>query len=342
MTTKAIIRAGIALFAVVALAAIVVALTTGGEDKDQGPAVVNVPVDGLDAGKADDRTITVPKAVIAQAAPRLEDNLKSAPPGTPQATLDRAADAEKRIAATQAPLPTAGATAGFKGCRTSFVNNQSSRHGVRPQLQVAHFTVSPNRPGWSDVNAIVALFNRSSSQASSHFIIDAEGHCAYIVPIEAKSWTQAAGNPFSVSYEIVATGREATYLPAAGMAKLKSVVREVARRTGVPLRRGSVSGCAPSRKGIVQHKDFGVCGGGHVDITPFSIGRVVAQLVSGATCNAKCERTRSLRRRHATTHAELKRRKCAPADKTRSNTCTTLHRRNRALHKAAEAAKVRL
>jgi N-acetyl-anhydromuramyl-L-alanine amidase AmpD len=120
-------------------------------------------------------------------------------------------------------LPTAGASAGFQGCATRFVRNQSGRGGIRPQWQVWHYTVSHNVPGWADVNSVVALFDRASSQASSNFVIDAEGHCAYIVPIEAKAWTQAAGNPFSISYEIVDYGNEPAYMGVGG-------VREAAGR----------------------------------------------------------------------------------------------------------------
>jgi hypothetical protein len=271
--------------AVLACAILAVALTGCGDKhhpKTPAPAVVTVKVDGLDAGKTPDRTVTVPKAAVTQAAPKVEDDLQSeTPAGAPAAVLDDAAQAAEKIARTQTPLSTAGATQGFTGCRTSFVRNQSSRRGVRPQVQVLHYTVSPNRPGWSDVDAIVALFDRASFQASSNFVIDSEGHCAYIVPIEAKAWTQSAGNPFSVSYEIVATGKEARYLEPAGMEKLKAVVAEVARRTGIPLRKGAVSGCVPTRTGIIDHTSWGLCGGGHSDIGPFSVDQVISELVAG-------------------------------------------------------------
>lgn len=291
--SKSMVRAGIAGLVIVALGVIVVLLTSGGE-KAKAPAAVTVPVDGLDAGKAPDRTIVVPKATVAITALRLEADLQAPPPGTPPADLSAVKRAEQKNVQTTTALPTAGATAGFAGCRTSFVRNQSSRRGVRPTLQVDHYTVSPNVTGWADVNAVVALFDRSSSQASSHFVIDAEGHCAYIVPIEAKSWTEAAGNSFSVGYEIIATGRERVYLPPAGLRKLAAVQKEVARRIGIPMRLGAVSSCSPTRSGIVQHKDFGICGGGHVDISPFSIGSVVQAtiaLVGGKPVTAANRRT---------------------------------------------------
>jgi N-acetylmuramoyl-L-alanine amidase-like protein len=251
-------------------------------EKQAPDPTVTVPVDGLDPGRAPDRTVQVPRKIVQDVAPTVEDQLRTPPPATPQGTLQDAQKAADENRRTTTPLPTAGATAGFQGCRTSFVRNQSSRRGVRPVWQVLHYTVSPNRPGWSDVNAVVALFDRTSSQASSNFVIDGEGHCAYIVPVEAKAWTQAAGNPFSVSYEIIATGKERTYLAPAGLAKLRAVSHEVARRTGIPLRRGSNNGCSPGRSGFLQHADFGLCGGGHVDVKPFNANAIIATLVTGS------------------------------------------------------------
>lgn len=276
---RAFATAGVALIAVSAFG---LGTTLAPDEKDKPAKTLTVHVDGLDAGKVPDRKVEVPAAAVQQAAPTIESQLNAPPAATPDAQLQDAQQAADKLRATQEPLPVAGATAGFQGCRTSFVRNQSSRRGVRPQWQVLHYTVSPNRPGWSDVNAVVALFNRTSSQASSNFVIDAEGHCAYIVPIEAKAWTQAAGNPFSVSYEIIATGKERAYLAPAGLAKLRSVTRAVAQRTSIPLRHGAVSGCTPGHSGIVQHRDFGICGGGHVDIAPFNADGVITLLVAGA------------------------------------------------------------
>jgi hypothetical protein len=307
----------------VVAAALIVGLVfaiSPGNDNPGKPATLTVKVDGLDAGRAPDRTVKVPAAVVQQVAPTAEDQLREPPAATPDAQLEDAAKAADEIRRTQEALPTAGATAGLQGCRTSFVRNQSSRRGVRPQWQVLHYTVSPNRPGWSDVNAIVALFNRTSSQASSNFVIDGEGHCAYIVPVEAKAWTQAAGNPFSVSYEIVATGKERVYLAPAGLAKLRAVSHEVARRTGIPLRRGSASGCAPGRSGFLQHADFGICGGGHVDVKPFNANAVIASLAGGgkpvtATDRATCRKLNAWRRdgRPKSGEANAVRRKAALA-----------------------------
>ncbi len=277
--------AAAALICVLIAGLLTTALTLHQDQAPPPPAAgtLVVPVDGLDPGTTPDHVIQVPRATVDATAPLLEDTdtRTEHPAGVSPEDLERARRAAR--AQNLPPLATAGATAGFQGCRTSFVRNQSSRRGVRPTEQTLHYTVSPNTPGWRDVDAVNALFDRTSSQASSNFIIDAEGHCAYIVPIEAKAWTQAAGNPYSVSYEIIATGREARYLAPAGLARLRSVIREVSRRTSIPMRRGHVNACTPTRSGIIQHKDWGLCGGGHVDITPFQIDDIVRQLVAGGS-----------------------------------------------------------
>lgn len=261
---------------------------------DDAPATVTSRVDGADRDRVADDEIKVPEAVVAQVkrseVGEHEGLGNEAPRLAPESQLVTAKKQEARVIRTQAPLPVAGASQGFPGCVTRFIGaNSSSRNGVRPQLIVDHYTVSPNRLGWSDVNGIVVFFGRAATRASSNFVIDAEGHCAYIVPIERKAWTQAAGNPISVSIEVIATGRETRFMEPAGYAKLAAVHREIGRRAGIPMRRGSVY---PLRKGIVQHKDGGLSWGGHVDITPFSIAEVVriTMQVTGVSRLVKVER----------------------------------------------------
>jgi hypothetical protein len=285
----------IGIAVILAVLAAVVILSPRERHEDDGK--VTSVVDTLEDGRIEPKTITVPKVAVDQAAKALTGDVPKSlpldaedadhtgqrdetPPDAPKAVVDANRAALERNRRTTQALPTAGASGGVPGCVTSFVRNQSSRRGVRPTIQVLHYTVSPNRPGRSDVNGIVAFFNRSSSQASSHFVIDAEGNCAYIVPIEAKSWTQAGGNPWAVSYEIIATGREPAYLGPKGYAKLRSVTAWVAHRIGSPLRRGAISGCSPSRTGIVQHADGGTCWGGHHDVGPFPFSSILAKVTT--------------------------------------------------------------
>jgi hypothetical protein len=336
------VKAWASIWGVAILVAVTIALVTNSTDTDEPSPVANTKVvvnKAPDDGKPT-TTIEVPKLLVDRTDKNLEDGLKNERPtaavqDAPQ-QLEAVEDTAAAVKGRLDPLPTAGASAGFAGCVTRFVSNQSSRRGVRPIWQVLHYTVSPNRPGWSDVNAVVALFNRPSSQASSHFVIDAEGHCAYIVPIEAKAWTEAAGNSLSVGYEVINSGSERAYMATPGYAKLRSVMLEVSRRTGIPLRAGSVY---PARSGIVQHKDGGLPWGGHFDIAPFSKSLVIAQIVK---TSKPYSRARDLRRRNKAAHKALRDRRCSKDPSRSRGVCLKLHRRHQAIHRAARRAKIRL
>jgi hypothetical protein len=311
---KILKRVSAVLLAVIAVIATILGADPGNGPPTSSPTTITIHVDGIDADRKADDPVTVPAADVAVAAAVTEQNLRDETPPVAQAAPDQLAAQQQlveKVKRTKDPLPVAGATQGFPGCRTEFVRNQSSRNGVRPIWQVDHYTVSPNRPGWSDVNAIVALFNNPNAQVSAHFVIDGEGNCAYIVPIEQKAWANAAGNSLSIQYEIINSGHESVYLAPAGQARLKAVQLEVKRRTGIPVSRGSVY---PARSGLVQHKDGGLPWGGHVDITPYSIDQQV-QLVNAPTRvtinhrdRAACRKVHKYRPRRHHTRRELARR----------------------------------
>lgn len=298
-------------------------------DPETKSKTITFQVNEAKGDKADTKSVEVPATAVADTKVSLESDLRNeAPPEAVIGAPDQITANEQttdRVRDDLEPLPNAGASAGYAGCVTRFVGNQSSRNGVRPIWQVLHYTVSPNRPGWSDVWAVVYRFDVFSSQASSSFVIDAEGHCAYIVPIEAKPWTQAAGNSLSISYEIINSGSESQFMATAGYKKLRSVMRQVSKRAKIPMRAGSVY---PARSGIVQHKDGGLAWGGHVDITPFSSKQVIKVLTKNP-CTARCRR----RKEHTALHARLRPLACSKPNK-HPNACAKLYRRNRELHKA--------
>lgn len=245
------------------------------EDPGGGTHTVTVLVSGQD-GKV---TVTAPQTAVDQAGTigKHAGSRSEQPPGVPGPALSAGQEQQERLAANdQLPLVTPDAAPQQAGCASRFVSNYSSRRGVKPRLFVLHYTVSPNRPGWQDVNAITSLFDRASFQASSHYIVDNEGHCAYIVRESDKAWTQAAFNPVSISVEVINSGRESTYAGTAGLAKLARVVSDSTARWQIPLRRGRVTGCTVAAGGIVDHATLGGCGGGHADITPFSTQTVIA------------------------------------------------------------------
>lgn len=216
-----------------------------------------------------------------------------------------------------------------RGCRTRLVSNFSGRNGVRPRVIVAHYTVSPNRPGTADVDGITAYFNRRATGVSSHYVIDADGNCNYIVRETNKAWTQASGNPFSISVEHIATGREKRLANPAGFAKSGRVYADIARRWDIPIRRGAINTrtCVPTRSGIVNHVDFGACGGGHHDIGPFPIGPLIEAAQRARGGGGESRKLRKWRRSHRVAHAKLRSRSCGSACKRRYRA------RNRTLHR---------
>lgn len=310
-----------------ALLAIVTALAAVGvtivvDDQGPGHRTVTVHVGGP--------TVPATSTVDSSAKPGVQPTVVKAPPaaardvaGSPELVqagglrneapagvtleqVDRSIAKQEALAQNdQLPIVQPDAAPSQRGCVSRFVRNYSSRRGVRPREWTLHYTVSANRPGWSDVWAIVNLFNTTSAQASSNYVIDSEGHCAYIVRESDKAWTQAGGNPYAISVEVVATGKEHRYLEPAGARKLAMVMSDSLKRWGIPVQRGAVSGCVPRRAGIIQHRDWGACGGGHFDISPFSVAPVIASVAAyrrahasrpvGRTDRLRCSRLNAWR-----------------------------------------------
>lgn len=357
-TLRAIVRTAIVAVAVAIATAAGYVVT----DDDDGKVVVkSVPaappataIDGPDRDtKRDD---ALPLAPAAQA--ELERGATA---------TDRPGDTHRELAdplreyddpSTSAPGVLQGPLAAqeFPGCRTRFVRNFSSRNGATPRIIVWHQTVSRDRPGRADQDGLTALANSPRSSVSWHLLIGGrDGLCTFNVPLHMKAWTQANANPFSLGIEVQAFGDEPSYVSGPGKARLLAVTRELGRRYSIPMRRGLVQNCRPVRSGIVEHYDLGVCGGGHVDVAStrwqrnpsgpelagWNVSPLIAEL-AGPPCSAVCRRARDLRARNRATHAELRRRRCAPADETRSARCAFLHRRDRAIHAAAKRESVRL
>jgi hypothetical protein len=111
-------------------------------------------VDGPDKGTKPDTVVRAPAGAVLDAAPKLERDLR----GSDKLNAQQQGFAKRDKVPASAGL---GASDSVPGCVTRFVANQSSRGGVAPRLFVLHETVSANRPGWGDVDAIVSLFNRS-------------------------------------------------------------------------------------------------------------------------------------------------------------------------------------
>lgn len=257
--------------AVLVAAGVTVSLVIGGG----GPTHLEIQIGGPHGTPT--QTLTVPAAAVHQAAAFDEGGMRDeTPAGAPATVIEAAREQQDALAANdQLPIVTPDAAPEQRGCRTELVQDYSSRRGVRPRIFVLHYTVSPNAPGWSDVNAIVGLFDKPAFAASSNYVLDGEGHCAYIVRESDKAWTQAALNPVSISVEVINTGRERDYLAKPGLEKLTMIVSDALERWKIPLQLGAVTGGVVTRPGIVDHGMLGVAGGGHHDIAPYSVAQVI-------------------------------------------------------------------
>lgn len=229
----------------------------------------------------------------ATAAPRAigpdghEDLRDETPPGvSPESAAAGLTDRDAQ--GKTAPQPVGGAQ--NYSVRNAPVVNFSSRNGQRVLLFCLHYTVSPNRPGWSDVFAIRDLFNRPSFGASSTYVGDFEGHFLRLMPETAKPWTQGNFNGRCVSIEIVATGAEtpAQWQAAPLLAKglLAGLVRDSMRRNGLPLRFVDPEGCGVQSAGLTDH-DHLECGNDHHDVSPgFPMTFFLRQLTLGTSSTA--------------------------------------------------------
>ena len=142
-------------------------------------------------------------------------------------------------------------------------SNKSSREGASPTLIVLHATVSHNRKGLSDLQAIGHYF-QGPVDASSHVCVDNEAYSARYVGDGEKAWHCAAYNRMSLGIEQI--------LPADGTEITNAMYRETARwiaywskKHGIPIRPAVVSGGRVLRSGVIFHSQLGSLGGGHSD-----------------------------------------------------------------------------
>lgn len=318
---------------------------------------LTIHVDGADRDRQADDVIKAPAAAKAIAAkpppdvvdPKLHDETPAgssiAAPGTEQATssdgLARKVFKENVAAAkrttsgpdTQLPLGPL-ASQSFPGCRTAFIratSNYGTRiAGARPAVIFLHYWGSKGRPGRVDLDGLLAFENNPRALVSWHFAIDREGYCDYTVPLEKKAYTEAAANSFGIGIEGEGTGTEPDYLDTAGFKKLSAVVRRVAKLYGIPIREAVINGCHLVRSGISTHWPLGPCGGGHVDIKPYSLGPIIAKIRAAAA--PKLTKRQKWAQRHAATHDRLKHCRRHAKGKLSATECRDLRSKNRRYH----------
>lgn len=313
-----------------AIVAVIVALGAAGvfdDDTDQAPtAKQQAPIPAAIAVDGPDRDAQPDDATVPLTNPETRELIAEI------ADEDRAFDVfseagelrgEDRtpVARSTGPL----ATPNFPGCTTRILpTNWSNR--VVPMSEVdgvgLHYTAGGNLAGLADMNGLTGYASSPSAGVSWHFLIDAEGHCYYQVPLQNKAWTIGNLNSETVNIEVIQRGSEATY-PAgsAGAAKLRSVVRELGRRLDIPMRVGSVSNCHVVTSGIVTHYQGGTCAGGHKDILDYSLAAAV-RMIAADPCGDRCHARRRQRKvvaarvaRHDETHQAAKAAGCRGLDK---------------------------
>jgi N-acetyl-anhydromuramyl-L-alanine amidase AmpD len=153
--------------------------------------------------------------------------------------------------------------------------NKSSRRNTHPTLIVIHATVSHNRPGLADLQAIGTWFQNPAAQASSHVCTDNEGNSAIYVNPQDKAWHCAAYNRMSLGIEQILPGVDGREITKELYQETARWVARWSKMYGIPIRKGIVSSGRVTRAGIVRHSDLGTLGGGHSDPGPYDMNAMM-------------------------------------------------------------------
>lgn len=342
------------LIGVVLLAAAIALLVTAfspGPDNPQAPPAKTVTL----GGPGHDKIVLAPPAqAIVKDAVKDDQTPATNGPGQTESNLNAPEPAPAVVQQSQ-DLKPAGqptipahvplASVSTPGCTTKLVRNYSGRRGAPVLLGVIHWTGSRPTPGSPASGlAIVSWFDQSAAQASSNYITDQDGRCWLVVAESQKAWTQANYNPWAISDEIVNQGVQPLLQNTRARATVVRLMRGWHARWRIPYRYARVtqSGCRVVRSGFLAHRDLGSCGGGHPDVGSFDMAGLIREAAQADNCNARCRRAQDLRARNKATHAELRRLGCKPAAKTKRPRCTLLWRRDRAVHKAADHARIKM
>jgi N-acetyl-anhydromuramyl-L-alanine amidase AmpD len=148
---------------------------------------------------------------------------------------------------------------------------QESRLGAHPTLIVIHATVSHNRPGLSDLQAIGHWFQNPRARVSSHVCTDAEGQSARFVYSQQKAWHCAAFNRMSCGIEQILPGHGGLEITPELYQETARWVARWSKMWSIPIQLGAVSNGRVTRGGVVRHSDLGSLGGGHTDPGPYDM-----------------------------------------------------------------------
>ena len=184
----------------------------------------------------------------------------------------------KEPAPTPSPTPPKPAPAVPKLNRKAMPSpNYSSRGGATVRLIVLH-----TAEGATTIESLGGWFANSANQVSSHTGIDDKlGICGEYVQRSGKAWTSANANPVAIQTELCAFAK---WTPAEWNQHpnmLENCARWIAEEAaffGIPITKLSAAQAQGSGRGICQHNDLGVWGGGHWDCGGgFPIDSVIAR-----------------------------------------------------------------
>lgn len=155
-------------------------------------------------------------------------------------------------------------------------NSFSNRYGARPRLIVLH-----TAEGARTIESLGAFFANPANQASSHVgADDKKNTVGEFVRRPYSAWTQGKhANPISVSMELCAFASWdlAEWNKHPNM--LENCAQWIAEESaafGIPITKLTPAQAQGSGRGVCQHRDLGVWGGGHHDCgNGFPIDRVL-------------------------------------------------------------------
>ncbi len=288
---------------VLALVGITITVTVRSGDEPPGSVSVTISkVPVVTQGKDGPVVDAAPATTVAEASRAPgdlsdPDGLRTAKPdGVPSAQLaagERQADA---IADGPAGIPRSaglGAAEDAPGCQIKYVVNQSGREGTAPRAIVVHYPVMANRPGLGDMLGLLGWLNNPRAQVSYHRVFDWDRHCFAVVPLARKSWSVAGFNRVTINYSMMGRGAaDGRFAPPAALRAMAADIARTAKQWGIPIRRARISGCTVVSPGITDHAALGACGGGHVDIKPWSVDDVIAEVRRAAGSTSAQSRAR--------------------------------------------------
>lgn len=148
----------------------------------------------------------------------------------------------------------------------------SSREGARIHLLVLHTTEGGDNPHGSPAADLVTLGSVfDNEEASAHYGVNVEGVFGRYVEDTNKAWTVCNFNSVSLNLEQIgfaSFSRSDWFKRHDQLHGAAEFLQYGHLKYGVPIRKGSVSGGGITRDGVVQHKDLGIIGCGHVDCGP--------------------------------------------------------------------------